>query len=85
MDTNCGTSFQMPSFMLDWLTWSRRLYLIPGADAPLEKVYVGEDKILLIYLDGRARLWNAGTGEFWGTMTRDKAQEMGRGDQWKQW
>ncbi|KDQ62091.1 hypothetical protein JAAARDRAFT_29992 [Jaapia argillacea MUCL 33604] len=52
------------------------LYLIPGSIAPLSRVCAGGDNLLLFYDDGRCRLWDAKTHEFWRSMNYDKAQEM---------
>ncbi|KAF8195899.1 hypothetical protein K438DRAFT_1826706 [Mycena galopus ATCC 62051] len=54
----------------------RVLYLIPGSPFPLERVCLGEDNILLIYADRRARLWDVKTKEFWRSMGLDKADEL---------
>ncbi|KAJ6624507.1 hypothetical protein B0H10DRAFT_2174467 [Mycena sp. CBHHK59/15] len=52
------------------------LYLIPGSVFPLERICLGEDNILLIYADRRARLWDVKTKEFWRSMGLDKADEL---------
>ncbi|KAJ7068988.1 hypothetical protein B0H15DRAFT_138368 [Mycena belliarum] len=52
------------------------LYLIPGSAFLLERVYLGEDNILLVYADRRARLWDVKTKEFWRSMGLDKAEEL---------
>ncbi|KAJ7166355.1 hypothetical protein C8R43DRAFT_985618 [Mycena crocata] len=52
------------------------LYLIPGSAFPLERICLGEDNILLIYADRRARLWDVKTKEFWRSMSLDKADEL---------
>ncbi|KAJ6554909.1 hypothetical protein DFH09DRAFT_1493798 [Mycena vulgaris] len=52
------------------------LYLIPGSAFPLERVCLGEDNILLVYADRRARLWDVRTKEFWRSMSLDKAEEL---------
>ncbi len=53
-----------------------RLYLIPGGPGRLERVCLGEDNLLLVYADDRARLWDVKTQEFWRSMTREKAEEL---------
>lgn len=58
------------------LTDPNSLYLIPGSAFPLERVCLGEDNILLIYADRRARLWDVKTKEFWRSMGLDKAEEL---------
>ncbi|KAI0060412.1 WD40 repeat-like protein [Artomyces pyxidatus] len=52
------------------------LYTIPGAQAPLSRICVGGDNLLLVYAHDRARLWDAKTREFWRSMSLDKANEM---------
>ncbi|KAJ7505803.1 hypothetical protein B0H11DRAFT_1851029 [Mycena galericulata] len=52
------------------------LYLIPGLAFPLQRICLGEDNILLIYGDRRARLWDIKTKEFWRSMSLDKAEEL---------
>ncbi|KAJ7904510.1 hypothetical protein B0H14DRAFT_2663171 [Mycena olivaceomarginata] len=52
------------------------LYLIPGSAFPLERICLGEDNILLLYADRRARLWDVKTKEFWRSMSLDKAEEL---------
>lgn len=53
-----------------------RLYLVPGGPGRLERVCLGEDNLLLVYADDRARLWDVKTQEFWRSMTREKAEEL---------
>ncbi|KAJ7726520.1 hypothetical protein B0H16DRAFT_1592489 [Mycena metata] len=52
------------------------LYLIPGSAFPLERICLGEDNILLVYADRRARLWDVKTKEFWRSMSLEKAEEL---------
>ncbi|KAJ6584436.1 hypothetical protein B0H19DRAFT_1105047 [Mycena capillaripes] len=52
------------------------LYLIPGSAFPLERICLGEDNILLVYGDRRARLWDVKTKEFWRSMGLEKAEEL---------
>ncbi|KAJ7196115.1 hypothetical protein GGX14DRAFT_700624 [Mycena pura] len=52
------------------------LYLIPGSAFPLQRICLGEDNILLIYADRRARLWDIKTKEFWRSMGLEKAEEL---------
>ncbi|KAG8895633.1 hypothetical protein FRB99_000416, partial [Tulasnella sp. 403] len=52
------------------------LYLIPGSSSPLERICLGEDNLLLIYADGKARLWDIKSQEIWRSMTRDKADVL---------
>lgn len=58
------------------MTYSLSQYLIPGAACPLERICIGEDNLLLIYADGKARLWDVKTQEFWRSMTKDKAENL---------
>jgi hypothetical protein len=53
-----------------------RLYLVPGGPGRLERVCLGEDNLLLVYADDRARLWDVKTQEFWRSMTREKAEGL---------
>ncbi|KAH7099446.1 hypothetical protein BKA62DRAFT_750558 [Auriculariales sp. MPI-PUGE-AT-0066] len=49
---------------------------IPGAPAPLARIALAEDNLLFFYTDGRARLWDVKTLEFWRSMDRDTAAEL---------
>ncbi|KAI0076735.1 WD40 repeat-like protein [Panus rudis PR-1116 ss-1] len=61
------------------------LYLIPPSISPIVKACIGEDNLLLYYADGRARLWDTRTREFWRCMSSDKADEMLSEGGWFQW
>ncbi|GJE92636.1 WD40 repeat-like protein [Phanerochaete sordida] len=61
------------------------LYLIPASVAPLRKICLGEDNLLLVYGDGRARLWDTRTREFWRSMGADKTEDMLRQGGWTEW
>ncbi|KAF8575607.1 hypothetical protein K439DRAFT_1398053 [Ramaria rubella] len=52
------------------------LYLIPGSAARLDRICLGEDNLLLVYADGRARLWDVKTQEFWRSMTTKAVDEL---------
>ncbi|KAH8114792.1 WD40 repeat-like protein [Phellopilus nigrolimitatus] len=52
------------------------LYLIPGSPAPLRTLWLGSDNLMLFYADGRTRLWDVKTREFWRSMSSEKAAEM---------
>ncbi|KAJ3733629.1 hypothetical protein DFJ43DRAFT_1117017 [Lentinula guzmanii] len=52
------------------------LFVVPGSPFPLQRVYLGEDNLLLAYADQRARLWDVRTREFWRSMSMDKAEEL---------
>lgn len=53
-----------------------RLFLIPAARAPLTRIYVGGERILLAYEIQKARAWNVETGEFRRSTGLDSADEM---------
>ena len=71
-----GTQFRL---------WSCSLYLVPASVAPLQKVCLGEDNLLLAYADKRARLWDIKTREFWRSMSTDKIEEMLKQGGWVEW
>ncbi|KAI0265617.1 hypothetical protein BC834DRAFT_824867 [Gloeopeniophorella convolvens] len=52
------------------------LYMVPGAPAPLSKIFTSGDNLLLSYRDDRARLWDVKTLEFWRSMNAEKAEEL---------
>ena len=52
------------------------LYLIPGSAARLTRICLGEDNLLLVYADGKARLWDVQTQEFWRSMTTRAVDEL---------
>jgi hypothetical protein len=52
------------------------LYMVPGAPAPLMKICIGGDNLLLLYADDRARMWDVKTLEFWRSMDTKKAKEL---------
>lgn len=58
------------------------LYIVPGAPAPLAKIYVGGNNLLLLYADDRARLWDVKTLEFWRSMDIEKAKGLLAEDGW---
>lgn len=53
-----------------------RLYLVPGSIAPIERICVGSDNLLLLYGNARTRLWDTRTLEFWRSMGQDKVVEL---------
>ncbi|KAI0770640.1 WD40 repeat-like protein [Fomes fomentarius] len=61
------------------------VYLVPASAAPLTRVCLGEDNLLLIYGDGRSRLWDTRTREFWRSLSNEKAEELVRQGAWFQW
>ncbi|KAJ4498276.1 hypothetical protein C8R41DRAFT_877942 [Lentinula lateritia] len=52
------------------------LYVVPGSPFPLQRVFLGEENLLLAYADQRSRLWDVKTREFWRSMSMDKAEEL---------
>ncbi|KAJ3890399.1 hypothetical protein GG344DRAFT_49579 [Lentinula edodes] len=52
------------------------LYVVPGSPFPLQRVFLGDDNLLLAYADQRSRLWDVKTREFWRSMSMDKAEEL---------
>ncbi len=52
------------------------LYMVPGAPAPLTRICVGGNNLLLLYADDRARLWDVKTLEFWRSMDLEKVKEL---------
>jgi len=52
------------------------LYMVPGSPAPLTRICVGGNDLLLLYADDRARLWDVKTLEFWRSMDVEKAKEL---------
>lgn len=61
------------------------VYLIPASTAPLKRVCMGADNLLLTYTDSKARLWDTKTLEFWRSMSVDKADEMLDQGEWTEW
>lgn len=59
--------------------------MVPASIAPLERVCLGENNLLLLYSDGRARLWDIQTLEFWRSMNVGKSEEMLLQGGWSQW
>jgi hypothetical protein len=51
-------------------------YIIPGAAASLERIYANDDQLVMLYEDGRARLWDVSVGEFRRSAVKDKVPEM---------
>ncbi|PIL35130.1 hypothetical protein GSI_02919 [Ganoderma sinense ZZ0214-1] len=61
------------------------VYLVPASAAPLERVCLREDNLMLVYGDGRARLWDTRSREFWRSMSAEKAAEMMQEGDWLNW
>ncbi|KAI4523652.1 WD40 repeat-like protein [Schizophyllum commune Loenen D] len=52
------------------------VYMIPGSVATLRKICLQGNNLMLLYVDGRARVWDTATRELWRTVGQDKALEM---------
>ncbi|KAG1810892.1 uncharacterized protein BJ212DRAFT_1484021 [Suillus subaureus] len=55
------------------------LYLIPGSSSPIARIYASGDdnnRALLIYADGSARVWDVESGEFLRATNEEKAKEL---------
>ncbi|ELU38230.1 WD40 domain-containing protein [Rhizoctonia solani AG-1 IA] len=50
--------------------------IIPGSPAPLDRICIGGDNLLLFYSHGLARLWDMKTHEFWRSMQQNKGEEL---------
>ncbi|KAI1788856.1 WD40 repeat-like protein [Ganoderma leucocontextum] len=61
------------------------VYLVPASAAPLQRVCLREDNLMLVYGDGRARLWDTRSREFWRSMSTEKAEEMMQEGEWLHW
>ncbi|KAI0655440.1 WD40 repeat-like protein [Cubamyces menziesii] len=61
------------------------VYLVPASAAPLKRICLSEDNMLLVYTDGRARLWDTKTREFWRSMSVEKAEELVQQGGWFEW
>ncbi|KAI0763531.1 WD40 repeat-like protein [Trametes elegans] len=61
------------------------VYLVPASAAPLKRICLGEDNLLLVYTDGRARLWDTRTREFWRSMSVEKGEELVHQGGWLSW
>ncbi|KAH9922915.1 WD40 repeat-like protein [Fomitopsis serialis] len=61
------------------------IFLVPTSSAPLKQVHVGGNNLMLLYRDGRARLWDSKTQEFWRSMNADRTDEMLKQGGWTSW
>lgn len=52
------------------------LFLLPAARAPLARVFLGEQDIMLAFENGKTRVWNVETREFRRSTGFDSAEEM---------
>ena len=82
MDTSC--TYTSPGGSLHALK-SRSIFLVPTSSAPLTQIHIGGDNLLLLYRDGRARLWDSKTQEFWRSMNTDRTDEMLKQGGWTSW
>ena len=53
-----------------------RSFLIPAARDPLRRLFVGGKDIMMIYANGKARVWNVETLEFRRSTALDAAEDM---------
>ncbi len=74
----------LPCVIANATVWDS-VYLVPASAAPLTRLCLGEDNLLLIYHDGRARLWDTRTREFWRSMSLEKAAELVQQGGWLEW
>ncbi|KAH0826520.1 hypothetical protein J3R83DRAFT_5527 [Lanmaoa asiatica] len=55
------------------------LYVLPGASSPLSSIHYGggeeHDLLMVLYVDGSARLWDIKTGEFRCAMDTEKSRD----------
>ncbi len=58
------------------------VYLVPASAAPLQRVCLSQDNLMLVYGDGRARLWDTRSRVFWRSMSTEKAEEMMQEGDW---
>ncbi|TFY53289.1 hypothetical protein EVJ58_g9531 [Rhodofomes roseus] len=61
------------------------VFLVPTSSAPLKQIHIGGNSLILLYCDGRARLWDSKTQEFWRSMNADRTDEMLRQGGWTSW
>lgn len=66
-------------------SFANSVVLIPASVAPLESVHVRDTDMMLVYADGRARLWDCKTMEFRRSMFKDKANEALEQGTWTGW
>ncbi|KIR29487.1 hypothetical protein I307_01393 [Cryptococcus deuterogattii 99/473] len=59
-----------------------QLFLIPAARSPLRHIYLGNSDILLVYANGKARVWNTETQEFRRSTGLDAAEDMLQAGNW---
>ncbi|KAG6372767.1 hypothetical protein JVT61DRAFT_7165 [Boletus reticuloceps] len=56
------------------------LYVLPGASSPLSSIHYGggeeHDLLMVLYVDGSARLWDIKMGEFRRAMDAEKARDV---------
>lgn len=50
--------------------------MIPGSATRLTEICLSESNILLMYADGRSRMWDLKTQEFWRSMATHTALEL---------
>ena len=52
------------------------MYLVPGSPAPLYRISIEGDNLLLMYTDDRARMWNMKSTMLLRSMEREKAERL---------
>lgn len=71
--------FVLTVVLFDCTTPWPRLYVLPGASSPLSSIHYGggeeHDLLMLLYVDGSARLWDIKMGEFRRAMDTEKARD----------
>ncbi|KZT64172.1 WD40 repeat-like protein [Daedalea quercina L-15889] len=61
------------------------VFLVPTSSAPLTQIHIGGDNLMLLYRDGRARLWDSKTQEFWRSMNAERTDDMLNQGGWSSW
>jgi hypothetical protein len=83
MGLTCMLSHFPPSIHSN--TFPNSLFLVPGSDSPLSKVYADQGSLLLSYEDRLVRQWEIKTQEFRRSTTDDKAKELTKIGEWLEW
>lgn len=76
MVSNCGCLSRFHVLWAEFRGIYHSLYIVPGSSAPLKRICLGENNLLLIYDDQRARLWDTKTKQLWRSMALEKAEEL---------
>ena len=59
-----------------------RSFLIPASRDPLRRLFVGGKDIMMVYANGKARVWNVETLEFRRSTALDAAEDMLSAGDW---